>query len=333
VRKRATMEPALLVMGHGTRSEEGVRQCLQLVRRVEDRLPGVPVGAGFIELAEPDTDLALDGLAARGAGRIVAVPLVLLGAGHLKNDGPAALERARSRHPGLDLSYGRDLGIHPLVLAAAEERARSTLARTGGGAPATVLLVGRGSTDPDSNSDLYKVARLLSESRGLGEVEASFVSLAPPSVPDALDRCARLGAHRIAVVPYFLFAGRLVDRIGEQAARWAAARPETSVAVGDVIGPDERVADLVVERYLEASQGTARMNCDCCIYRTPLPGHEHRLYEPARLHAHGEEHHHGRHPVTGHYAPSAPSAQPGPSASGAPGVAPPPASKPSTAQG
>src|SRR5438132_806404 len=78
--------------------------------------PHLDVGCGFIELAQPDLDTAMDDLVAGGATSVVAVPLVLLGAGHLKNDGPNALHRARTRHPSVEFAYARDLGIHPLVL-------------------------------------------------------------------------------------------------------------------------------------------------------------------------------------------------------------------------
>ena len=119
-----------------------------------------------------------------------SVPLVLLGAGHMKNDGPAALERGRRRHPGVRFEYGRALGVHPLVLTLAEERIRAAVGADDPGELA-VVLVGRGSSDPDANADLYKVGRLLQDSRGLGFVEPAFVSLAPPSVPEALERCRR----------------------------------------------------------------------------------------------------------------------------------------------
>jgi cobalt/nickel transport system ATP-binding protein len=205
---------------------------------------------------------------------VIAMPLVLLGAGHLKSDGPAALSRGRIRHPGVNFTYARDLGIHPAVLAVAEDRIRTA----GGDA---VVLVGRGSSDPDANADLYKVGRLLDDSRGLGMVEPAFVSLARPSVADALDRCRRLGASTVAVVPYFLFTGLLVDRIERQARVWAERHPDVEVVVGSELGPDERVARLVIERYDEARTGGAVMNCDCCIYRTALPGYEQRVGAPA----------------------------------------------------
>ncbi|MGH9276555.1 MAG: sirohydrochlorin chelatase [Acidimicrobiales bacterium] len=272
---------SLLLIGHGSRSEAGVAECLDLVGAVAGLTPGLDVGHGFIEFAEPGLDTALDRLAGTGVAEVVAVPLVLLGAGHLKDDGPAALARARARHPRTGFHYARDLGIHPLVLSVAEERARAAIADLGARPSETaVVLVGRGSTDPDANGDLCKVARLLWDGRGFGAVEPAFVSLAEPAVPAALDRSRRLGFERVAVVPYFLFTGVLVDRIGAQVAAWAGRHPDVQAAVGPHLGPDPRLARLVLERFEEAAYGDVRMNCDCCIYRLPLPGYEHRVSAP-----------------------------------------------------
>ena len=279
---------ALLLIGHGSRSAAGVAECRDLVSSVAGLAPDLAVSCGFLEFARPDLDVALDDVVAGGAAEVIAVPLVLLGAGHLKDDGPAALARARRRHPGAAFRYGRDLGIHPSVLEVAEDRARATVADLGRPAAETaVVLVGRGSSDPDANGDLYKVARLLWDGRGFGTVEPAFVSLAPPGVPQALERCRRLGFTAIAVVPYFLFTGVLVDRIGVQAAEWSAGHPEVAVRVGPHLWPDLRIARLVLARHDEARAGDVRMNCDLCIYRLPLPGHEHKLGRPPdRHHAH-----------------------------------------------
>ncbi len=279
---------SLLLIGHGSRSEAGVAECRELVEVVAGLVPDLAVGCGFLEFARPDLDTALDGMIEQGAAEVIAVPLVLLGAGHLKDDGPAALTRARQRHPGAGFRYGRDLGIHPLVLDVAEERARATVAAVGSPAGETaVVLVGRGSSDPDANGDLYKVARLLWDGRGLGTVEPAFVSLAVPGVPAALERCRKLGFRSIVVVPYFLFTGILVDRIAEQTAAWAGDHPDIAVGVGPHLGPDLRIARLVLARHEEALAGDVRINCDLCIYRLPLPGHEHKVGRRA-----GAGHHH-----------------------------------------
>jgi sirohydrochlorin ferrochelatase len=278
-------QPALLLVGHGSRSPAGVAAYWEFAAVLRTEAPDLHVGCGFIELAEPDLDTAVDRLVAGGATHVVAVPLVLLGAGHLKNDGPAALARARHRHPDVQFRYARDLGIHPAPLAVAEDRLKYATATAGWPGPTetdvtAVVLVSRGSSDPDANADLYKVARLMWDGRGIDLVEPAFVSLAPPSVPDALERCRRLGATRIAVMPYFLFTGVLVDRIREQTTAWALAHPGVAVVDGPELGPDPRLARLVVERYQEAVDGDVRMNCDCCAYRVALPGYEARVGAP-----------------------------------------------------
>lgn len=270
--------PSLLIVGHGSRSAAGVDEYWQLAAAVRALAPGVDVGCGFIELAGPDLDTAVDELVGRGATSVVAVPLVLLGAGHMKNDGPAALHRGRHRHPAVGFSYARHLGIDPLVLSVAEERIRVAVDQDRKSASA-VVMVSRGSSDPDANADLYKVARLMADSRGLALVEPAFVSLAHPGVDEALERCRRLGAARVVVVPYFLFTGILVDRIGHQAAAWAEAHPSVEVVCGAHLGPDPRVARLVLQRYAEAREGDVRMNCDLCVYRVALPGYEHHRHD------------------------------------------------------
>ena len=261
-----TDRPALLVIGHGSRSPEGVAEYWSLLDLLPEQDASLAIGGGFIELAPPDLDTAIDDLVAAGRRSIVAVPLVLLGAGHLKDDGPAALARARVRHPDVQFRYGRALDVHPLVLEVA--RARIGEAVAGWDAHhSAVVLVGRGSTDPDANADLHKVARLLQDGGRVPMVEPSFVSLAAPGVGAALERCRRLGAVNVAVVPYFLFTGVLVDRIGDQAREWEAEHPDIVVRLGRHLGPAPGVARLVFERYLEALAGDARMNCDCCTYR------------------------------------------------------------------
>jgi len=285
-----TIDAALLVVGHGSRSAAGVAEYWKLAGVVRAQAPDLDVGCGFIELAPPDLDTAIDALVTNGAGSVVASPLILLGAGHLKNDGPAALHRGRHRHPGVDFRYARDLGIHPLVLSVAQDRIAEVLHRDDAGDTA-VVIVGRGSSDPDANADLHKVARLLWDATGLGLVEPAFISLAPPSVDRALERCLLLGATRIAVVPYFLFSGVLVDRIHDQTTEWATAHPDIDVRHGPHLGADPRIATLLLDRYREALAGDARMNCDLCVYRTAMPGHEHRVGAPV---GGGHEHTIGR---------------------------------------
>jgi sirohydrochlorin cobaltochelatase len=287
--------PALLIAGHGTRDEAGAEAFRAFVRELGDRHPELPAAGGFIELSPPPLGDAVTGLVERGVRRFAAVPLMLVSAGHAKGDIPAALAREKERHPGITYTYGRPLGPHPSLLRVLERRLDEALGTADGREDVTVLLVGRGSTDPDANAEVHKAARLLWEGRGYAGVETAFVSLAAPDVPGGLDRCARLGARRIVVLPYFLFTGILPDRVRRQTEEWAAAHPDVEVRSADVIGPEPELLDLVWERYEEAVRGDLRMNCDSCVYRIALPGFEDKVGLPQQPHFHPDDdgHHHG----------------------------------------
>lgn len=310
---------ALLVVGHGTRDEGGAEQFRAFTRRVGERArvrADVAVGAvegGFIELSPPPLRDAVARLVAQGCRDVVAVPLILLAAGHAKGDIPAALARERVRHAGLRTRYARPLGVHPVVL----DLLRARLASSGQPRPDAVLLVGRGTTDPDANAQLCRAARLLWETTqnlGIELVEPAFVSLARPSVAEGLERLARLGARRVTVLPYFLFAGVLPDRIVEHSAR-AGERLGLEVSVAGLLGDEaagdvEALADLVLDRYAEALAGPVAVNCDACVYRIAMPGFEDRVGAVQRPHDHPDDHGHdhgeghaGRGPGHGHAHP------------------------------
>ena len=159
-----------------------------------------------------------------------------------------------------------------------------------------------GATDPDANAEVAKTARLLQEGRGLGTVETAFISLAQPSVPAGLDRVLRLGFRRVVVLPWFLFAGVLPDRIVAQTDAWAQQHPDVDVRTAGLIGPSDELAGVVLERWAEISGGDLRMNCDTCAYRVALPGFEDKLGAPQTPHDHPDDpaHPHGHSHGHGH---------------------------------
>lgn len=295
---RSGQRPALLVVGHGSRDPRGAREFHELVGLVRERNPGLPVEGGFIELSRPPIGECVDRLAEGGARDVAAVPLMLLAAGHAKDDIPATLVREGIEHPEMDFRYGRALGVRPELLGLMEERISAVL--TDEEKPETaVLVVGRGSSDPDANSDMAKIARLFYEGRSYPMVESAFISMTPPGVEEGLERCRRLGARRIVVFSYFLFTGVLEERIREEAGRFAEGHPDVEVRYAGYFGPDGLVADLLAERYAEALEGDIRMNCDVCVHRVALPGFEEKVGAPATPHYHpdepGHDHPHGHH--------------------------------------
>src|SRR5262249_36603636 len=148
------------------------------------------------------------------------------------------------------------------------------------------LLVGRGSSDPDANANIAKVARFLQEGYPTAWAAVAYTGVTTPLLADALPVCERLGFRRIVVQPYFLFTGVLLKRIyAEVEQRRPRARHSDSAAT-----PPLQAHPLLLETFLERAEealhGAGLMNCSLCQYRVPIIGREHRQGEPQQPHHH-----------------------------------------------
>ena len=135
-------------------------------------------------------------------------------------------------------------------------------------------MIGRGTSDPDANGNVAKVARMLWEGMGFGWAEVGYSGVAHPRVDALLERAARLGFRRIVVFPYFLFTGVLVRRIYAQTDVVAARHPEIEFVKAGYLNDHPLVLDTFVERIQGITAGDVNMNCLLCKYRERIIGHE-----------------------------------------------------------
>src|SRR5271168_2758240 len=228
---RSMTETAVLLCGHGSRDPEAVAEFERAAGALRPRLPEFDFATGYLEFARPTIRDGLAALAARGARRILAIPGMLFAASHVKNDLPWEMNSFIAANPGIEVRLGRDLGIEPKLLAAAAERIAAAVPERR--SDTLLVVVGRGTNDPDANSNIAKIARMLWEGMGFGWAEAAFSGVADPRVDAALERAVRLGFRRIVVFPYFLFTGILVKRIYAQTDAVAARHPEIEFIKAD----------------------------------------------------------------------------------------------------
>lgn len=244
---------AVVLLGHGSRDPEGSAEFLAVARAVRAALPGVNVEAGVLEFAGPVAPSIPDAFArclARGARRVLALPVLLHFGGHATADMPEQVAEAAKRYPRAEIRLARPLSGHGALLDLVA--ARCTATPLGNDPAATVLLVGRGTTSARANADLYASARLFQEHGDYAAAEVCFVSLASPCVPAGLRRCVALGARRIIVAPYFVNTGLLVRRIGTQVANARLFYPHVEVAVAAHFGPDPLLLAALLDRGREA---------------------------------------------------------------------------------
>jgi sirohydrochlorin ferrochelatase len=281
-------------VAHGSSCVAGVDEARALARHVADSRPDLAVGMGFLELADPPAGQVLDQLVAQGCRRITVQPLMLLGAGHGKSDVPAIALEARRQHPDIEIAFGSPLGVVPELLAVAGDNLEAREATE-----LPLLVVARGTSDPAANAEAARAARLLAEWSGARAVEIGFTGVTWPTVPEALDRMARLGHERIAVFFWFLATGKLIERARDEVAAFEEATRVTVVDAG-YFGPDPGLVPVILQRWQEATGGIPRVNCDTCSYRAAWPGLEDRVGQAqgvghsllAEEHRSGHHHHH-----------------------------------------
>ena len=74
-----------------------------------------------------------------------------------------------------------------------------------------LLIVAHGSRKDESNSEIHELANnIASRSNAFSIVEACFLEIAKPSIPEGLEICVNKNASEILIMPYFLAAGRHV---------------------------------------------------------------------------------------------------------------------------
>jgi sirohydrochlorin cobaltochelatase len=215
---------------------------------------------------------------------------MLFAAGHVKNDVPSVLNAYAAEH-GIRIDFGRDLGIDPKLLEAARDRIEAALAQSSSPTRGHTLLavIGRGTSDPDANGNVAKVARMLWEGMGFGWAEVGYSGVARPRVDALLERASRLGFRRIVVFPYFLFTGILVKRIYAQTDAVAARHPGIEFRKAGYLGDHPEVLASFVERIEGIRTGDVNMNCLLCKYREQLIGHEAAMGAPQVAHHHHVE--------------------------------------------
>ncbi|MCH7659351.1 MAG: ferredoxin [Euryarchaeota archaeon] len=268
-------DEAVLLVGHGSRREKSNDQVKELAAGLEGKL-GIPVDAAFLELAEPAIDEAISGLVPT-VSRVTVVQLSLFAASHVKNDVPLAVQRGRNNYPSLDLHNGAHLGIHPAIVELLDDRVMAVeddLDIDRESDDVAVVLCARGSSDPDANADVHKLARLLYEGRAFSRVETAFIGVTEPLLSEALHDLVKTRPGAIVIIPYMLGDGVLTGRIRERTREFDAEYPYVDAVAGDPLGTDDRLLSVLADRWQEARSGSIKMSCDTCKYKVELDGYE-----------------------------------------------------------
>ncbi|MEL3962050.1 sirohydrochlorin chelatase [Lysinibacillus endophyticus] len=241
------MMKAVLFVAHGTRVKAGIDEAIQFIETVKPFIQVDIQELCFLELAEPSI---IDGIAscvAKGATNISVIPILLLSANHAKQDIPLEIHKAQELYPSVSISLGRPFGIHEKLINSLNDRviAKNTTREK----DVDILLIGRGSSDKQVQTDLQSIANLLKQKFQFSNVDTCFLYGNGPSFEDALQQINER-KRKVFIVPYLLFTGLLKIGIRKKIERLELS--EEQIVLCDCLGYDHNVREVLVERVNEA---------------------------------------------------------------------------------
>ena len=269
-------ELGILICGHGSRNKLALNEFKILAKCIQERFSTIKVEYGFLEFAKPSLIDGLEKLKQNSVKRVIAIPAMLFAAGHVKNDIPTVLMNF-AKNNEMEINYGRELGINNLMISAACERVKEVFKNNDNLAPSesVLVVVGRGSSDPDANANVAKITRMIVEGIGMGWGETVYSGVTFPLVEPGLNHIVKLGYKNIILFPYFLFTGVLVSRIRRQKDIVAMNNPNISFFDAKYLSSHPYVIDTFVERIDEIfNDSNISTNCSLCKYRSNLFGFE-----------------------------------------------------------
>jgi sirohydrochlorin cobaltochelatase len=307
------LQRPVLLVGHGSRDADGRQSLLDFAAAYQALDRSRPVVPCFLELTEPSIQQGVDRCVEQGYTDLSVLPILLFAARHNKFDVTNELDRSRQHHPQVKFHYGRHFGITPGILDLWRSRLdeldqphqnHPIISR----ANTVLLFVGRGSSDPDANGDVYKMARILWEGSGYSTVETCFIGITHPRIEEGFRRARLYEPKRIIVLPYFLFTGALVKKIFDITAQQQEQYPQISMVTLPEMGLHPQLFRVLREREIETQLGQVQMNCEMCKFRLAAlnagrsdQSHAHHHPESEQTNqqtdhpdSHGH-HHHGHH--------------------------------------
>ena len=183
----------IVIAGHGSRDPQGVAEFESFMSLLKSRAGDKRIDFGYLEFCEPTIDQAVHDSIASGTKKLVMVPALLTAATHAKNDMPAELMAMRQKYPDVEIAFGSAMDLHPLLLKLCQERiveaeAQSTQIVNRG--ETCLVVVGRGTSDSDANSEISKLSRMLEEGMRFGTSFVCYAGTAEPLIANGLKAAA-----------------------------------------------------------------------------------------------------------------------------------------------
>jgi sirohydrochlorin cobaltochelatase len=241
--------PTTLLLGRGWPAAGPVPP---LARRLA-RVLGHGVAACDLEAPPGRLRRLLGTVVARGTRSVVLLPVTLDTPARAAGSAVDAVIASLRAWPDLGIHRGRAPATDDVVRMLGD-RAREVARALGAGrhrADVVVVIATAGRANPVDNADAARLARLVYEAHGFGDVTCAFIEHTTPRVGEVVTRWARLGARGIVVVPHVLFDHRVQRQLVREA-RAAGAATGVALTIARPLDGHPGLVPALVRRHLEA---------------------------------------------------------------------------------
>jgi len=118
-----------------------------------------------------------------------------------------------------------------------------------------LILLAHGSKRKESNLEIESLAKKI-ELFKLKEFEVvmpAFLEFEKPSITDAIDKCVRIGATKVTLLPYFLSAGvHITKDIPTEVEKSLQQNPNLKIKITDYFGSRDEIAEMLVKTALNS---------------------------------------------------------------------------------
>lgn len=239
----------VLLIGHGSRDQQGTRQFFQLADRLAESVSPLVVEPALLEFQEPTIGQAWESLVSRGVEHIHVAPLLLFAAGHARQDIPDVIDQCRQSSPDVTVDQSVPLSRHRSIVELVTGQVRDLLAQRQLSKRVALVMIGRGNRDPCAQADMRLLSAVVDHRIDTVDTFTAFYAMAEPKLADVLTMVANSGRYDSVVVhPHLLFEGRLHQAIQEQTTKVAEQFPSVQFAISPYLGPTEQVARAIADR-------------------------------------------------------------------------------------
>jgi len=109
------MKKGLLVVGHGSRSDEAKKGFNEIVDIIKDKTDQYIVKGAYMEISKPFIPDVVENMVEENIKDIVVVPYFLYEGIHIKEDIPKIIEKLNNQYKDVQFRIANPLGVEPVL--------------------------------------------------------------------------------------------------------------------------------------------------------------------------------------------------------------------------